>query len=101
MYSQDLSNVIRSLLQTNPDARPSCEKILKMSTVVKRMKHNIYQESEKTELLKTIRGDNIFSMADMLPKANYFPIKIKKARGMKSLIDSIDEREGTFELSIV
>lgn len=36
-FSQDLSNLVRSLLQTNPASRPSCEKILKMPIVVKRM----------------------------------------------------------------
>ena len=41
-YSQELGSVIRSLLQTNPDSRPSCEKLLKMPSVVKRMKYNIY-----------------------------------------------------------
>lgn len=63
-----------------------------MPQVSKRIKYNIYQDSQKTELLKTIKGDNIFSIGDVLPKSNYIPIKIKKVKGIKSLIDSIDER---------
>ena len=44
-YSQDLSTMIRTLLQVNPDSRPSCckylvnkEKILKMPIVIKKIK---------------------------------------------------------------
>ena len=48
-YSQDLSSMIRILLQVNPEMRPSCgiftyiyiEKILKMALVIKRMRSTI------------------------------------------------------------
>lgn len=38
-YSNDLSTMVRLLLQTNPEQRPSCEKILSLSIVIKRIKN--------------------------------------------------------------
>ena len=40
-------------------------------------------------MLKTIRADNIYTIGDLLPRPNYVPLKIKKAKGIKSLIDSL------------
>ena len=37
VYSNELSGVIRALLQVNPDQRPTCEKILKMPSILKRL----------------------------------------------------------------
>jgi NIMA (never in mitosis gene a)-related kinase len=93
-YSQDLSTIIRSLLQINSELRPSCQKILSLPQVSKKMKHcsNAFTEYEKSELLKTIRGDNIFSIGDLLPKSNYHAVKIKKAKGVKSLIESTEDK---------
>lgn len=39
-YSQDLSTIIRSLLQINSELRPSCQKILSLSQVSKKMKYS-------------------------------------------------------------
>lgn len=36
-YSSELSGVIRALLQVNPEQRPTCDKILKMPAVIKRL----------------------------------------------------------------
>jgi NIMA (never in mitosis gene a)-related kinase len=36
-YSSELASMIASLLQVNPSLRPSCDKILKMPCVVKRV----------------------------------------------------------------
>lgn len=68
-YSQDLSSMVRSLLQVNPDMRPSCcnycfilEKILKMSSVMKKMKIlDLSEEGLKSELLRTIRAGDSFT----------------------------------------
>ncbi len=53
-YSQDLSSMIRSLLQVNPEMRPSCckmlfisEKILKMAVVIKKMRGSQEEEEKK------------------------------------------------------
>jgi hypothetical protein len=63
-----------------------------MPQVLKKAKFSVYDEYEKTELLKTIRGDNIYTIGDLLPKANYVPLKIKKVKGIKSLIDSLEDK---------
>jgi NIMA (never in mitosis gene a)-related kinase len=46
-YSNDLSTMVRLLLQTAPEQRPSCEKILSLPIVIKRMKGNNLEGSEK------------------------------------------------------
>ena len=53
----------------NPQHRPTCDKILKMPAVVKRMEEP--REEIKAELLRTIRGDNFHTIGEQLPKANY------------------------------
>jgi hypothetical protein len=54
------------------------------------MKNGNFEGSEKAELLKTIKAaNNFYQMNEQLPKANYNPVKVRKARGIKSLIDSI------------
>ena len=36
-YSQELSTLIKNLLQVSPSSRPSCDSILKMESVKKRI----------------------------------------------------------------
>ena len=36
-YSQELANFIKTLLQVSPVSRPSCESIMKMESIKKRM----------------------------------------------------------------
>ena len=74
-YSQDLSSVIRILLQTNPQQRPSCDKILKMPIVMKRISGQAQSEEIKCELLRTIKAENFQSISENLPKPNYSGIK--------------------------
>ena len=48
---------------------------------------------EKPQLLSTIRvGESFNGLTDNLPKPNYMPVKIKKEKGMKTIIDSIQEK---------
>lgn len=56
-YSQDLSNIIRALLQTEPNLRPNCDKILAMPSVLKHLNENtmIEPDEDVPELLRTIR----------------------------------------------
>lgn len=37
MYSQDLSNLVKSLVQVSPQLRPNCDKILDMASVKKKI----------------------------------------------------------------
>lgn len=66
-----MSGVIRALLQVNPEQRPTCDKILKMPAVMKRLEEP--REEIKVELLRTIRGDNFQTIGEQLPKPNYQP----------------------------
>ena len=74
-FSTDLSNLVRSLLKANPDKRPTCEEILQMPSV--RKKINQYfpdqkSEFESSELLKTIYfPKNLMYLTNQLPKPSY------------------------------
>jgi hypothetical protein len=34
----------------------------------------------------------MYSLGEMLPKPNYHPVKVKKVKGIKSLVESLEER---------
>ena len=101
-YSQELSAVIRALLQVNPDQRPSCDKILKMPIIQKHMVGE-GEEEVKCELLRTIKAETFQTISENLPKANYQPAppvkkKAKEVKGLKSIVESTEEREAKNEL---
>lgn len=70
-YSLELSNLVRQLLKSNPDKRPNCDEILKMTSVSK--KSSLYfpnndTDPDNNELLKTIIfPKNIMYLTDQLP----------------------------------
>ncbi|CAD8089403.1 unnamed protein product [Paramecium sonneborni] len=80
IYSQDLSNIIRALLQVQPHLRPSCDKILQLSAVINRMDDKVLIEEEGAKfLLQTIRVPRVMHyLTDRLPKPNYAPIKMMR-----------------------
>ena len=101
-YSQELSTVIRALLQVNPDQLPSCDKILKMPIIQKHMVGE-GEEEVKCELLRTIKAETFQTISENLPKANYQPAppgkkKAKEVKGLKSIVESTEEREAKNEL---
>ena len=76
-YSKDINELLKLLFKLNPKERPSCDEILKIPEVVKRIEFfdsgkvndNTIDESS---LLKTIRvPKNLIFLLDKLPKANY------------------------------
>ena len=80
-FSQDLANVIRALLQVAPHLRPSCDKILQLPAVLKRMndQHLVEVDEGVPFLLNTIKvPKNIHYLTDRLPKPNYNPLKTRK-----------------------
>ncbi|EAR83720.2 plant dual-specificity MAP kinase kinase family domain protein (macronuclear) [Tetrahymena thermophila SB210] len=81
-FSQDLANIIRSLLQVSPQLRPSCDKILQMPAVIKRMNDSLLTEVDEAiqnNLLNTIKiPKNLHYLTDRLPKPNYEPLKTKR-----------------------
>ena len=82
-YSKDMEELIKLLLKRNPKERLSCDEILKLPIVVKKIeffksslngKEENFDEynKEDNELLKTIRiPKNLMFLKDKLPKANY------------------------------
>ena len=83
-YSEDLSDVIKLMIQVEAGARPSCEELLKMPMITKRIDFfntnkdfDITEEqnesiNKKFELLKTIIVPNkLENLAKNLPKPNY------------------------------
>jgi len=83
-YSEDLSDAIKLMIQVEAGARPSCEELLKMPMITKRIEFfnnnndiNITVEqnesiNKKFELLKTIMIPNkLENLAKNLPKPNY------------------------------
>lgn len=72
IYSQDLSNIIRSMLQVNPAVRPSCSTILEMPPVLRHINPGPVIEEEKNQLLGTIKFDpNLHNLNKKLPEDNY------------------------------
>ena len=68
-----------------------------MPIVQKRLKTSVSEIHENILLLRTIRGGECLSeLRDKLPKPNYEPLRVRNERGMKSLIDSIEEKTSKF-----
>jgi len=79
IYSEDIANFIKVMLQINPKKRPSCEEILKLTIIKKKIEELDLDEdgSEKqclmgSQLLGTIQvPKNLKVLRDKLPKPNY------------------------------
>ena len=79
MYSNDLSNMIKGLLQVNPKKRPNCDDILNMAIVIEKMRDLGLEEEGNdlgnlvgSELLGTIQvPKNLKILRDKLPKPHY------------------------------
>ncbi len=78
IYSEDLSNLIKLLLQVNPKKRPSCDEILRLPIIRKKMEElQLEEDPEKTSLagnalLGTIQlPKNLRILREKLPKPNY------------------------------
>ena len=83
-YSEDLSDAIKLMIQVEPGARPTCEELLKMPMIYKRIEFfndtkSFDLDEEKSEnlnkqlqLLKTITVPNrLENLSKNLPKPNY------------------------------
>lgn len=82
VYSTDLANVIKAMLQVQPQSRPSCDKILSFPSIIKRMSDCHLKEVEDEELIdelmKTIKiPKNMQFLAETLPPPNYDPLQVK------------------------
>lgn len=67
--------MVKSLIQVSPQVRPSCDKILDMPIVKKRIEKLFPEEQfydSHSALLSTIRvPKNLLYLTDRLPKPNY------------------------------
>jgi NIMA (never in mitosis gene a)-related kinase len=69
-YSMEMRSVIKSLVQVNSASRPSCDQILDMPVVIRRIKKHFPEEESSTrdvdtesELLRTIKfSNNLFKL---------------------------------------
>ena len=79
-YSEELSQIIRVLLQVKPNMRLSCNKILQLPIVLRffEERHLMKPDEGPTLLLKTLRlPQKLQQLHEYLPKPNYFPIKTR------------------------
>lgn len=71
-FSSDLSDLIKFLLQVNPQCRPSTDEILSCSLISKRINEVKQSEEINVTLLKTINfPKNLIMLSDKLPQSNY------------------------------
>lgn len=104
VYSADLAQCVKLLLQVSPNMRPDADKLLKSPLLAK---YNIDKlipilDDEQNELLNTIKiPKNLHLLTDILPKPTYsdsFITKKEKVMKVKELITNEDlhERESNF-----
>lgn len=75
-FSNDLSSVVGLLIRVDPNARPSCEQILNLNVIQKRIEYfktfGGEDVSEDQALLQTINiPKNLLFLGDKLPSPNY------------------------------
>ncbi len=71
------------MIQTKPENRVTCKRILNFPFVAKKLSEQYKVETEKSDyinyLLKTIKiPKNILNLTDNLPQPNYDPIRLRK-----------------------
>ena len=76
IFSSELAQTIKYLVQVAPQMRPSCEKILEMPIVRKKCEklwpQETFDDSGEMNLLSTIRvPKNLLYLTDRLPKPQY------------------------------
>jgi NIMA (never in mitosis gene a)-related kinase len=84
-YSNDIVEIIISLLRVNPSERPTCDQILKLDTVMERIDFfkdregfvdDSLDEMDDEQLLKTLKfTKNLLSLSEQLPDPNYYNYK--------------------------
>lgn len=77
IFSSELAQTIKFMVQVAPQMRPSCEKILEMPIIKKKCEKLFpedffFDEEPQMNLLSTIRvPKNLLYLTDRLPKPNY------------------------------
>jgi len=73
-FSNDLWEILKGLLQVQPENRPNCEQLLKNPIIINRIENKLKtnEDVEDSNLLQTIRiPKNLLFLGDRLPKTNY------------------------------
>ena len=93
-YSEDMNEILKLLFKVDPKERPSCEEILNLDLIKKRIEFfkdeagldfNDINALDDNELLKTIRiSKNLVGLKEKLPKSNYSLPKINNGCLTKS-----------------
>lgn len=87
VYSKELTDIIRSMLQIRASARPSAEDILAHPSVQKHFEDRFLLDPEPSEesprFLSTIKmPENVNSLPEILPSNNYEPLRLAKTEGI-------------------
>ena len=88
-YSSDLSEIVRLLIQVDPDKRPSCDELLRNNIIMKRIEYFKSfcgdDVNEDQALLKTIViPKNLIFLGNNLPEPNYIKKKFNSYTNLKN-----------------
>ena len=97
-FSNDLSDIVRLLIQVDPDKRPSCDELLKNNIIMKRIEYFKSfcgdDVNEDQALLKTIViPKNLLFLGSNLPEPNYVKKKFNSYTNLKSANEDFNEKE--------
>ena len=94
-YSDDLSDIVKILLQVDPENRPSCNDLINHPIIQKRIQFfkNFNEDlNEDQALLKTIViPKNLMFLGGNLPEPNYMRKSYKREKGEKNKEDNNNE----------
>ena len=97
-FSNDLSEIVRLLIQVDPDKRPSCDELLKNNIIMKRIE--FFKSfcgddvNEDQALLKTIViPKNLIFLGSNLPEPNYVKKRFNSFTNLKNVNEDFNEKE--------
>mmetsp|Transcript_52010 Transcript_52010/g.59393 ORF Transcript_52010/g.59393 Transcript_52010/m.59393 type:complete len:614 (-) Transcript_52010:509-2350(-) len=108
-YSNELSNFLKSMLQVNPTLRPSCDQILQLPSVQKRLtKVSITEnnpssnDSGAINLLNTIKiPKNLNILANRLPKPQYDKENLSRQESKKAFREIAENVDPNIERAAI
>ena len=97
-FSSDLSEIVRLLIQVDPEKRPSCDELLMNNIIMKRIEYFKSfcgdDVNEDQALLKTIIiPKNLLFLGSNLPEPNYVKKRFNSFTNLKNANKDFDEKE--------
>ena len=97
-FSNDLSEIVRLLIQVDPEKRPSCDELLMNNIIMKRIEYFKSfcgdDVNEDQALLKTIIiPKNLLFLGSNLPEPNYVKKRFNSFTNLKNANKDFDEKE--------